>query len=219
MKTHATIPRGHLRHLSAQARRVFRAAIGVTLALAVSGCETAREYSLTYKVWDQAQRPSSRPAPDARLELFASPTGGEILVVYDVLSERREDVERRAYFAVTNESRIMAGKPPQYLAASLATNMISVPVFAKTNSIANQPIAARFPVLLDRGPGFELFRDGRSQGAYQLPVYDEGISRSAQVALTPLAVTGDTLLATGVVATAGAFLWVMAGCPPFANSR
>jgi hypothetical protein len=190
------------------------------LALLIStGCETAREHSLTCRLWDPAERPSSRPAPEANLALFFSRTNRDVLVAYDALSERRETVERHTYFAAANETRIMEGKPPLYVNPSLSTDMIRIPVFGTTNLIGASGVAARFPVLLDRGPGFELYRDGRSDGAYQLPVYDEGMSTGAQVALTPLAITGDTLVAAGVVATAGAVLWIMVGCPPFANTQ
>src|SRR4051794_15255794 len=79
-----------LRRAPSRMWRAINATASILLVVLMAGCETARDYSLTYKVWDAAQRPSNRPAPDPKFALFVSRTNNELLVVYDALSERRE---------------------------------------------------------------------------------------------------------------------------------
>jgi hypothetical protein len=188
------------------------------LAVFVTSCESAREYSLTYKLWDKGNRASCRPAPDARLGVFASESPPDVLVTYDALSEREDRISRRAYFLGANESRIATRQRPVFVEPGLATNLMAVPIVATSNAVPKTGLSAQYPVNTDSGPGFEMFRDGRSEGAHEFPIYDEGLGSATRVALTPLAVTGDTIMVgvvTGVVATV---MWVAAGCPPFTNT-
>jgi len=188
------------------------------LVVLAAGCETAREYSFTYKVWDKGRRPICRPAPEPQLAVFVAPTNREVLAAYDALSEREEKVERRAYFVAANEGLIMARKPPGFAELALTNNLSSVPLVATTNAVTNTGNVARYPAGTDYGPGFELYRNGRSEGTHPLPVYfEESVGTAGRVALTPLAVLGDTLLVAGVVGTFGALLWLQAGAPPFGN--
>jgi hypothetical protein len=200
--------------------RLVRFGIPLLLTLLAAGCETAQKYSLTYKLWDEGSRPFSRPAPEPHLALFTSPANDDPVAAYDALSERNDRLDRRAYFIHTNEARIVAGKPPRYVDLSVITNLTSRPVVTTTNAVTNEGILARYPVNTDRGPGFELYRDGAIEGAYALPVYDEQkYGTVTRVALTPVAVAGDTLMAGVVVGTFGALLWLAAGCPPFSSSQ
>ena len=190
------------------------------LLLLLTGCETAHQYSLTYKLWDKGARPVNRPAAEPRLEMFTSDAPRDVLVAYDALSERKDRIERQAYFVFTNATRLTAGQPPCLVDPSLTTNLAVVPLVAETNQVTNHVIAAHYPVKTDNGPGFELYREGQSEGTYALPVYrEDGAGPVTQVALTPLAVIGDTLMVAGVVATLGAVIWIQAGCPPFTNGH
>jgi hypothetical protein len=190
------------------------------LALLLLGCETAQRYSLTYKLWDKGTRPVNRPATEPRLEMFAAETPPDVLVTYDAVSERKDRLERFAYFVFTNGTRVTAGKAPRLVDSSLSENMTPVLLFAETNAVPNSAISARYPVKTDNGTGFELFRNGQSEGTYSLPVYrEEAPGPATQVALTPLAIVGDTMMVAGVVATFGAVIWIQAGCPPFTGTH
>jgi hypothetical protein len=205
------------RELSQFARRFRRLGTAWLLILVVTGCDTAHEYSLTYKLWDKGTGPSCRPALEPKLEVFASQLQPDLLVSYDALDERADKILRRAYFLHTNEMRVTARLKPFYVEPSLATNMHAVPIVIATNEIKQTGPTVRYPVNTDYGLGFELYRDGHREGEHPLPVYYDGISTPARVALTPLAVTGDTImvgLVTGAVAALG---WISVGCPPFAN--
>ena len=64
----------------------------------VNGCESAREHSLTYKLWHNEElRHLSQPAVDPKLSLFAVVGQTEILVEYDEDSDSKNAVSRRAY--------------------------------------------------------------------------------------------------------------------------
>ena len=200
-------------------RKLLRVIISSTLLFALAGCETAHEYSLTYKLWDKGSRPFCRPALEPNFAVFASQTNRDVLVRYNALSEREDSIECRAYFVFTNEARIAALEKPRYVAVTLITNMSPIPVVAKTNVVMDSGMLARYPVNTDHGPGFELYRDGRSEGTHALPVYnEEKLGTASRVALTPAAVVGDTLMVAGVIATCGAVIWIQAGCPPFGHT-
>ena len=198
-------------------RRLIRLGITLLLALLVAGCDTVHQYSLTYKVWNRDASPSCQPAQEPRLEVFASQTQPDVLVIYDALDERADKILRRAYFLHTNEARIASRQKPFYVEPSLAMNMNAVPIVATTNLVKETGLVARYPVNTDNGPGFELYRDGRKEGAYALPSYGEGMGTTARVVLTPLAAAGDTVMVGVVVGVVAAIGWLYAGCPPFGN--
>ena len=193
------------------------------LALLVASCDTAHEHSLTYKLWDKGARSSCRPAPEAHFAVFASETNRDVLVTYDAWSERHDQIQHRAYFVDENEARIAERQRPHYVEPSLSQNMNAVPVVATSNAVPKAGRSARYPVKTDGVTGFELYRDGRSEGTHDLPIYNEGQAEGlvtvSKVALTPLAVAGDTIMVGVVVGAAAAVGWVAAGCPPFTQSR
>lgn len=199
--------------LNTLVRNSIRLGTITLLLLFFSGCATAEKFSLTHKVWDKAQRPTNRPAPDPKLALFASSTNHDVLAVYDALSEHRDRIERRAYFVHTNDARISARKKPRYADLSTLTNMSSVPVVAPTNVTKSSGMFAAYPVRTDHGHGFELYRDSTPEGTHSLPVYFEAGGTPSRVALTPLAVIGDTLMLAAVIATFGAWVWLHSGPP------
>jgi hypothetical protein len=95
--------------------------------------------------------------------------------------------------------------------------MRAVPIVGTTNAVTKAGMAVRYPVSTANGSSFELYREGRSEGTHDLPVFEAGMGTTARVALTPAAIVGDTLMAGATVAVVGAILWVSAGCPPFSN--
>jgi hypothetical protein len=193
--------------------RLGRLGTTLVLALALVGCETARDYSLTYKLWDKGNRPSCRPSMEPNLAVFTSQTDPDMLVTYDALDERADKILRRAYFLHTNEVRIAMRQKPLYVEPSVATNMSAVPVVATTNAVTNAGVVVRYPISTNNGSSFELYRDGRSEGTHDLPAYHQGMHPAARVALTPVMIVGDTLIAGAAVAAVGALLWLYAGAP------
>jgi hypothetical protein len=174
------------------------------LVLLVAGCETARDCSLTYKLWDKGSRPSCRPSMEPNLAVFTSTAQPDVLVAYNALDTRAGRILRRAYFLHTNEARIAMRQKPLYVEPSIATNMISASVIATTNNVPQTGVFVRYPISTNSGSSFELYRNGQSEGTHDLPIYNEERHPAARVALTPVAILGDTLMVGVAVALAGA---------------
>src|SRR2546427_5891046 len=86
------------------------------LSVLVSGCETARDYSVTYKVWNNEEwRHFAGPAPDPHLALFETANGNDILIQYDEMSDTSGRIRRRAYLLYPNLERIRENKRPDFV--------------------------------------------------------------------------------------------------------
>jgi hypothetical protein len=165
----------------APAALIIRVGMVLLVALLGPGCETAREYSLTYKVWDKGSGPSCRPAMEPELAVFVSETYPDVLVTYNALDERADIISRRAYFLHTNEARIAMREKPLYVQPWVAMNMRAVPIVRTTNAVTKAGMAVRYPVSTASGSSFELYRDGRSEGTHDLPVFEAGMGTTARV--------------------------------------
>ena len=89
-------------------RRFF---LGVFAGALLTGCETARDCSLTHKLWTNTDmRHFYEPAPQPRLELFHDQRTEDVLAAYDEAHETRNGIRRRAYFVNRNRLRIEAGR-------------------------------------------------------------------------------------------------------------
>jgi hypothetical protein len=177
----------------------------VSLLLIVSGCETVQEYSLSYKLWNNEDfRKWNEPAPDPHLALFETPARTNLLVAYDAFSEKRSVVKRQAYYLQPNQVRIKAGKAPKLVAPAASAGMNSIPVLgAKTIATNPPPHLTNYAIIAETGREFTMHPQAQPAEAYQLPVYPESTGMIIRVALTPVAVVGDTAmvgLVAGVVA-------------------
>src|SRR6266496_4195126 len=91
------------------------------LSLALCGCETVRDYSVTYKVWNNEEwRHFAGPAPSPHLAIFETANGDDILVQYDEISDTNGRIRRRAYLLYPNLERIREGKRPDFVEPALA---------------------------------------------------------------------------------------------------
>jgi|SRR5579872_1260445 len=155
---------------------------------------------LTGRLWDRDLAVDHRqPAPDANLKLFQKPDGGDVLVQYDEERDRDDVVKRRAFYLQANQKKLSAGKRPHFVSARKADHMqpITLESSSATNSISPGLGAFRAALLPD-GRHFTLICNGRVTGPYGLPVYVDRCSQVDRLALTPLAVTGDVVIAGAV---------------------
>ena len=185
------------------------------LLLVGAGCQTVEKYSLTYRVWNNADwRKFSEPAPNPHLALFESTNRADVLVEYDALSEKRSTLKRQAYYLEENEGRIAAGKKPKLVPPSVAGGMQAIPVLPTPVAATNLPPArASYSVLTKEGRAFTLYRSAAPEGKFDLPVYAETSGTATRLVLTPFAVAGDTVMVGAVAGLAGFFLWVQSGAP------
>lgn len=184
-------------------RRYICYALAGALFPGLMGCETARDYSLTYKLWNNGEmRRFYEPAQNARLELFHDPAHADVLAAYDEAHETRSAIRRRAYLVNQNRSRVEAGRKPEFIKPESAIGLRPIPLLAAvsrgpiTNAIVQAMVATN-------GQGFTLNGDAFGGQTYQLPVYQDQTGLAGRVLLSPLAVTGDAVmvgLVTGVVA-------------------
>ena len=88
----------------------------LVLSVLVSGCETARDYSVTHKVWSYEEwRHFAGPAPEPHLALFETANRNDILVQYDEMSDTSGRIRRRAYLLYPNLERIQEKRRPEFV--------------------------------------------------------------------------------------------------------
>jgi hypothetical protein len=111
------------------------------------------------------------------------------------------DAPRRLHFFLgENRERITERQKPHFVSTNRLA-LTPVPLNASTNA----PPAAAFD-------GALTIYTGRGQvGPYPLPTYEEASGTAVQAALTPLAVTGDVLCLSAILALVGAYLYA-GGC-------
>src|SRR6266581_2421406 len=92
--------------------------------LFLTGCETAQDYSLTYRLWNNPElRRFAEPAPDPHLTLFEKRSDHDVLVQYDETYEHNETVRHRAYLLAHNVQRIVQRKKPRFVNPQLASGL------------------------------------------------------------------------------------------------
>jgi len=182
----------------------------VCLLCLVSGCETVHEYSLSYKLWDNADFCKwSEPLPNPHLALFETPGHTNLLVEYDAFSERRAVIKRQAYYLQPGQAQSGAGKAPRFVSPGAAAGLKSIPVFEARTLITNPPAPfTSYAVLSESGREFTLYPQADASGVFQLPVYPEGSGTIKRVALTPVAAVGDTAM----VGLAASFVALVMAC-------
>jgi hypothetical protein len=172
------------------------------MAIALTGCQTVQDYSLSYKLWSNSDMSSfAEPAPDPHLALFANGLGKDVLVQYDETSEKNEQVRRRAYFLQPNAKRIAQHKRPRFVDPQASGTMNPVPQTQTRPGVTNVvPGQTSLAAWSENDREFSLLRDGEVDGPYALPVYRESNGTLIRVTLTPFAVAGDTVMVGAVAA-------------------
>lgn len=189
--------------------------VAAGLVLAGAGCSTVEDYSLTSRLWayDQLHK-FNQPAPDPKLALFEGANGVDVLVVYDALSDKHSTVRRQAYYLEESEALIDAGKKPRLVIPAEVGGLKAIPVLPARVAATNFfPESFSYAVVTREGRGFTLYRATKPEGEFELPVYPETGGTPARVALTPLAVAGDTVIVAVGVGIVGGIVWLYCGAP------
>jgi hypothetical protein len=217
-RPNATVPRKpdsvrpRRRRQSARLCRQF--GLLVIFAL-LPGCTTIQKYSLTYRLWDTDEmRKFSEPESAPHLALFEATNRADVLVQYDAFSEKHSTVERRSYYLQPNQERIRAGKQPEWAQPSAADGLTSIPVWSPQSAATNSPPeVAVYAVTSENGRAFTLARPGECRETFNLPVFVESSGNALRVAETPVAFTGDVVMAGAVVSVVGFLVWAQIGAP------
>jgi len=194
---------------------IFMSACGALLL--ISGCETGQEYSLTYKLWNNAGLAKwAEPAHDPHLALFTGLPAKDMLVQYDETVEGKETVCRRSYFLARNAERIAQRKRPYFVNPQTASAMVSIPIQIGYPGVTNGAPhgTALVGFCNNRAPEFWLVRDSRVEGPFQLPFYPDSNGNFTRVAITPFAVAGDTVMVGLVAGVVAGYMYAAgeAGC-------
>ena len=188
--------------------------LAVSVTLVTTGCETARDYSLTRKLWSDGadlEGPYHRPAQQPNVQLFQTKTGDDLLVQYDELKDGRGTPTRRTYLLLENNSRTSAHQKPNFTAPTRIDELTAIPI--RISAAPTAEPATLYAVIDEQRAQFTLHGEQWDRCPYSLPKYSTDHTPVARVALTPLALAGDVVmvgLAAGIV---GAVLWVSAGGP------
>ena len=172
------------------------------LVLLLTGCDTCKQFSLTYRLWDTGDFMSfNEPAAEPKLELFAATNGADVLVVYDAVSEKRSSVKRKAYYIWASRPLNFQEKP-RFVSARRSQGMVAVPILA-ADVAATNAIAPPDPPYAVKGldsRSFTLYPQGGGSRMVVLPYYQESSGTAMRIVFTPLAVGGDLALIGGVAA-------------------
>ena len=178
------------------------------LSLVLCGCETVRDYSVTYKVWNNEEwRHFAGPAPDPHLALFETANANDILVQYDEMSDTSGRIRRRGYFLYPNLKRVQENKRPDFVKPALASGLKPIELQDSPLSTTDpHPMPGFYAVIARGGREFTLYRPGGTEGPYELPDYLKSNRTAARVLLTPLAVAADSVMVGLVASVVGAYM-------------
>jgi len=179
------------------------------------GCQTSSDWSLTHQLWNnQSFHDFKTAACDPQLQLFADERQSDVLVIYDEMRENDGSVRRRAFFVNRNFDRIREGRKPDFVGLSASRGLKPIPIIRSEPDEA-VPAAGLAVVMTDGSHDFLLYSDGRNVGTVGLPAYSSN-GGFKKTLLTPLAVTGDTLIVGTVVGLYAAMAYAGSGvrvCP------
>jgi len=183
--------------------------LAVVLGLGSAGCKTETSPFFTGRLWENRTFESFyEPAPGTNVEVYRSLRPDDYLVAYDESHETSDKVRRRAFYLNASVERINQGKKPSFVSPRKAAGLEAVPVSPeaaiqselKTNGVARISMSADGERLTMQQP------DG-AKVEFRLPTYPATSGTVLRVAVTPLAVVGDTVMVASVVGIVICYSW------------
>ena len=209
MQSHSKNP------LIAVINRVVASVLTIGLAAMTTGCETARDYSLTRKLWSPDADFEGRvhhPASDAEVKIFESTNPPDLLIQYNETKDNWKTTQRRAFFLLENQNRTGANRKPRFVSPDTAAKLSPIPLRTAAESPASpsEPVPL-YAVLNATQNQLTLHGEHWDRGPYSLPQYSTSYgTTTTRVALTPLAVTGDVVMVGLAAGFVGGILWLAA---------
>ena len=180
---------------------------GLTLAAVLfmpallSGC-------VTHSVWEAgAFSRYYEPADPPNLTLFYSPSENDLLVQYSERREEQSKTQRRAFWLLQNEEQLKKRTRPKFVSASLDQGLTPVPVLQSSASSEASSGNKRYAILSTNEYAFTVYANGKEEGSYELPVYEDRAARTKQILLTPPALIADATIIAGVAALVSLPWW------------
>ena len=175
--------------------------ITLLLPLLTSGCATKA-------LWNELDN-DNKPAINAHVQLFDAGQHKDFLVIYKEYSELDGSIHTRAYYLNQNQNRVEQGKRPHFVSTNLAQKLPQVAVFETLPASDANFSKPFFCVYSTNTQSFTIYSNEWKMGSYNLPLYNDRISRTAQIALTPIAVVADLTIVGGCLGC----LWFYIGAP------
>ena len=190
---------------------ILRTVLAITAGIFLCGCETVKEASLTSNLWhSDSYSKTASPANPSELAVFEEPASGRLLIRYNEYSERCQTTQLRAYWHADNWRALDNHKAPHFVAPSDAAHLRLVA--AGTNEAEGLALSASGHAVFvpgEDGHSYVVYRHGRREATYQLPIYDERKGNATKTALTPLTATADAATAGIVAGVTGAYMWLV----------
>ncbi len=100
------------------------------------------------------------------------------------------DAQRRAYYLLANEERVVRGKKPHFVDVPESTLLKPVPLLESAHGNPPEPPYAILATQ-ENTTGFRLRRSDTTDDTYLLPVYPGGPHALERVILTPFTAVAD----------------------------
>ena len=182
-----------------------RATLVCALVVALSGCESICEDSLTARVWTSGDFQHFRePATSPRVQVFADEQRKDFLVTYVEVRDTTEAPRLRAFYLGENTRRLLERRKPKFVDPKIANNLQAVSVNGKSQQVPFARFDNELTVHTDQG----------DIGPFSLPTYEVRSGVAARVMLTPFAVAGDVVIGAVIVGSVVglAYLYSAAHC-------
>lgn len=168
-------------------KHIVQFAFGLLLITLTNGC-------VTKGLWENGNLEAwNQPAANPNLHLFAAKPPGDLLVVYDEYSERRDVTRTRAFWFNENEKLLTERHMPHFSHTNSAAGLASVPVLlTSTNQSKSPPLPYAIVDMTERS--FTLYLNNGDTASYDLPYYNDGKGKVEKFVLTPAAVTADATI-------------------------
>jgi len=175
--------------------------ITLLLPLLTSGCATNA-------LWNELDN-DNKPANNAHVQLFDARRQKDFLVIYKEYSELNGSICTRAYYLNQDQHLVEQGKQPHFVSTNLAQKLPQVAVFETLPASGTKFSQPFFCVYSTNTQSLIIYSNDWKMGSYDLPIYNDRISRTAQIALTPVAVVADLTIVGGCLGC----LWFYVGAP------
>jgi len=162
----------------------------VLLPLVTSGCT-----GLLWRNTDWVDKPAANPD----LRLFQVERQKDLLVVYDEYSERTKSIHARAYLLYKNQSRVEQNQRPHFENLRMALGLPVVPVFQEPMPANTNTLPKFCAIASTNTESFMVYSNNQMVSSHDLPMYSDPVGMAERTALSPVAVTVDTVLVAGII--------------------
>lgn len=185
--------------------------LALSLVPWLAGCESAKDGTITGRMWEATGNNHRQPAAHANLQLYHTIDGKDVLVRYNEEWENNgAAIKPRAFLLLANEKKLAAGKRPSFLSERKAAETQSASLEIVSSSTTNAPKTEEMQAMIATdGRQFTLVSNGKSIGHYCLPTYSKVTwgGKIERAFFLPAAVTGDVTVFSAIIAYCGALIY------------